>query len=576
MALSGSTVVRATTQNNLIFYWEAVQNIAANSSTINWQLQLEAKQYGRIVATPGSPWSATVAGQAFSGTTSLAIGNNETKVLASGSVTVAHADDGTGSFSYSFSQEFWIDFDGEYISVVSGSGSAVLDTIARTSIPTVSASAVALGSALTIYTNRAAAFTHTLEYSFGSASGVIAQGVGDSVQWTPPLDLARQIPNAVSGTAVITCTTCSGSTTIGSKQITVILTVPESIVPAAEASWEDTSGAYSLLGSLVQNISKLAVTVSGTGAYGSTIAGAAISLEGKAYGGGVLASAGSLSLTVSATDSRGRVGYGYYTVYVAPYSAPSLTLSASRCTADGTADDTGDYAKITVSGYVTQVNGRNTGDLLLNYGGSEVRASLGTGNVSYQTDPVYADPNATMTITAVLFDKLVSASRTMVLSTGYATLDLLAGGKGISFGKAATREGFECAMPAYFSGGLYGIVDGEIEWINPPMVLGVEYRTTERYNGKPVYTKLVDCGQVAYNSEVAVKYSSDINCRAIFVGGGSRDGAVVQTGVYACVSEGSVASAYDIKFGGHMNYIVIKSIAAVNITVIVKYFKTTD
>ena len=32
------------------------------------------------------------------------------------------------------------------------------------------------------------------------------------------------------------------------------------------------------------------------------------------------------------------------------------------------------------------------------------------------------------------------------------------------------------------------------EWVNPPMELGVEYRTTERYKGKPVYVKLVDFG----------------------------------------------------------------------------------
>ena len=29
------------------------------------------------------------------------------------------------------------------------------------------------------------------------------------------------------------------------------------------------------------------------------------------------------------------------------------------------------------------------------------------------------------------------------------------------------------------------------EWVNPPMVAGVEYRTTERHDGKPVYRKLV-------------------------------------------------------------------------------------
>lgn len=32
------------------------------------------------------------------------------------------------------------------------------------------------------------------------------------------------------------------------------------------------------------------------------------------------------------------------------------------------------------------------------------------------------------------------------------------------------------------------------EWINPPMQIGVEYRTAERHNGKPVYMQLVSCG----------------------------------------------------------------------------------
>ena len=37
--------------------------------------------------------------------------------------------------------------------------------------------------------------------------------------------------------------------------------------------------------------------------------------------------------------------------------------------------------------------------------------------------------------------------------------------------------------------------NGIVEYLNPPMELGVEYRTTERYKGKPVYAKLVDCGK---------------------------------------------------------------------------------
>ena len=38
------------------------------------------------------------------------------------------------------------------------------------------------------------------------------------------------------------------------------------------------------------------------------------------------------------------------------------------------------------------------------------------------------------------------------------------------------------------NGCYYRTVDGEVEWINPPMVVGTEYRTTERFSGKPVYT----------------------------------------------------------------------------------------
>lgn len=41
-----------------------------------------------------------------------------------------------------------------------------------------------------------------------------------------------------------------------------------------------------------------------------------------------------------------------------------------------------------------------------------------------------------------------------------------------------------------------GGVWGEWEYENPPMFLGVEYRTTERHNGKVVYTKLVDTGML--------------------------------------------------------------------------------
>ena len=50
------------------------------------------------------------------------------------------------------------------------------------------------------------------------------------------------------------------------------------------------------------------------------------------------------------------------------------------------------------------------------------------------------------------------------------------------------------------------------EWVNPPMNLGIEYRTTERYSGKPVYVKLVDCGTIpAQGTYKAFTFSPDVN-----------------------------------------------------------------
>lgn len=54
---------------------------------------------------------------------------------------------------------------------------------------------------------------------------------------------------------------------------------------------------------------------------------------------------------------------------------------------------------------------------------------------------------------------------------------------------------------------IHNSVVGEWEWVNPPMAVGVEYRTTERWNGKPVYTKIVDCGNFPSLSEKTVTHN---------------------------------------------------------------------
>lgn len=46
----------------------------------------------------------------------------------------------------------------------------------------------------------------------------------------------------------------------------------------------------------------------------------------------------------------------------------------------------------------------------------------------------------------------------------------------------------------------YRMVDGEREWLNPPMEIETEYRTTERYLGKPVFARVLDFGPLPNNS----------------------------------------------------------------------------
>lgn len=53
------------------------------------------------------------------------------------------------------------------------------------------------------------------------------------------------------------------------------------------------------------------------------------------------------------------------------------------------------------------------------------------------------------------------------------------------------------------------------EWIDPPMYLGVEYRTTERYNGKPVYKVALETKSLLIPGTSSVAGTWDYSCTVI-------------------------------------------------------------
>ena len=62
-----------------------------------------------------------------------------------------------------------------------------------------------------------------------------------------------------------------------------------------------------------------------------------------------------------------------------------------------------------------------------------------------------------------------------------------------------------------FPGCYYRIVDGQTEWINPPMAVGEEYRTAERYNGKAVYARLLSIGALPNATKVSVAVAGEVD-----------------------------------------------------------------
>lgn len=116
------------------------------------------------------------------------------------------------------------------------SGFASIDTIPRTSEPTLNKTSVRMGDSVTITTNRkSTSFTHTLTYAFGGTTGTIATGVGDSYVWTVP-DLAAKIAGSAAGSCVITCQTYSGSSLIGTNTVSITLVVPDRSIPSFSAT----------------------------------------------------------------------------------------------------------------------------------------------------------------------------------------------------------------------------------------------------------------------------------------------------------------------------------------------------
>jgi hypothetical protein len=464
MALNGSVHTNDYETRYYTVDWTADQSVGNNSSTIHWTLSCAGGQaYG------GTGWYAErdlrlyVAGNLVVNKTDFVkryAGN-----IASGSVVVNHAPDGTAGFNINLEAAV-------YVSSVNlrGSSDFRLDNIARASSPSCvdwpnnKQDVGNMGDTIVIHMNRnSEAFTHSVRYIFGNASGTIGENVAQNVSWTIPLDLAGQVPNATSGTGTISVDTYNGPTKIGTKTCLFTCTVPNTVIPAMTAANVTVDNSASSVvagwGLCVVGFSKPRITASATGARGSTIRSysvdgvyhAAQSDGSLSFTGGAFSSAEDKTFNICATDSRGRTSEVRSVVKsdIVAYHNPYVSAFTVR-------RNPANNLQVTVHAVwvFASVQGKNSATATLSY-------KLSTGKVWTTYGNLTNDTNTTLTtifteessydFRLTVTDKLGrSTSYEATIPTAEVLLDFRAGGKGLGIGKIAETDSLEVAMDAKF------------------------------------------------------------------------------------------------------------------------------
>lgn len=478
MALSGSfsnyPVTASYGNFGLYCDWSGTQSIEDNYTEITLNVYL---RYYSINVGSRDDCKATIDGDTTTYSVSAInhdAGKDYYRLLKTVTKKVYHSDDGTKSCSLSASFRFNGIYSDTYVGTITASATVTLDTIARASQPSCitypenTQNVGDMGNAITIHMNKKANFTHTVKYTFGNTSGTIQTGVVDNCSWTIPMDLANQIPSATSGTGTITVITYNGSTKIGEKSCSFTCTVPTSVKPSISSYNAIIDNSSNSIiqgwGIAVAGYTKIRVTASASGSYGSTISSFTISgsystTQSKSsldYTGAIISSSGSKTFTITAKDSRGRTSTAVTTTGITfyAYSYPTVThLSAVR-------SKTGATTVIVNSNWsFASVNNKNSVTATLYYKKSKDTNWTNYGSIAKNQDVTLSGTfeeissyNFRITVTDALGN---SAQNEGFISTIEVLMDWKPGGKGLGIGKIAESDALEIGFDTIFMGDVY-------------------------------------------------------------------------------------------------------------------------
>ena len=437
---------------------ETGTSVANNTSTCSWSLDLKANTAYNFT-TYAIGYSVTLNGvsvgyRARADRVQYSIADYGTVNIASGSgVVIKHADDGSLVMPVSFGIDM---ASADYTpGALSYSSTMTLSKLARYSTLNVANGTLGVAQTITV-TQQSTGSKHTIKWVCGTAGGdICTNSSATSFTFTPDISLASQ--NTIGSSVVINFTITTVG--VGDKPASATYAIPDSVKPSVTLSIADAAGHYATFGAYVQGHSKLTLTANPTIAYGSQIKTYDITADGKSYSTSpvttpVLQNTGTLPVTAVVTDYRSRPSTKFSTeITVLKYEKPVVEVVAYRCTTDGTSDPEGSCMRVSFNATITSLNGKNTATYTITYkpnGGSDTTIT-GSG-LSYISGPIDCDITKIWEIEVVVQDKLSSSPKAAVVPIAFTLMEFYKTGRGVSFGKIATQDGFDCAMDAVFRG----------------------------------------------------------------------------------------------------------------------------
>lgn len=485
MALSGSTTwdVQSTSQNIKIkLDWTATQNIANNYSDVTVKVTVVRGTYGYNTNSTADAQTLWIDGGKYTGTSSIGGGNNSSKQIMSQSKRVYHNADGSKSFKVQFSKTFALSYAGTWIGTQNfPEVTYTLNTIPRATTPTLSNSNPIMGTEIRINLPRASeSFIHNIYHDFLDGKWtLLGQGHSTYKDWVVPLDTyAKRIPNSSNAGGRIKVDTYNGSTFIGSKIINFTAHLPGDVKPSKPIV--SVSEAFPLIANLgagyVKGHSALNVSMTATGAYGSTLVRTSITANFVTYNSssittGPLVASGNNTIYCEVADSRGRINSTVVNINVLDYKPPTIRwVSVYRSNIDGTFNDNGTNATLVFNAEVSSLGGKNIKAFYVKYKphGGPTWTTIDLTGTNYLEDRSFTfggfsvDQAYDFELHAADYFQGV-IHKPPVLPTGFSLINYHQNGKALSFGEVSDGTGFGVNMVAKFKkpvqllGGIEGL-----------------------------------------------------------------------------------------------------------------------